>query len=120
VEVMLDTDVLIDVSKGKGELDPRNKYSISIITLYELIRGTSNPSLTKQLLESSFLIYPLDNPVLLKASEIYRDLKSKGKLISEADLLIGATAITYNIPLWTRNRRHFSNLLPYGLKLYRR
>jgi len=34
------------------------------------------------------------------------------------DLLIGATAIALNTHLYTRNRKHYSRLQKYGLKLY--
>ncbi len=37
-------------------------------------------------------------------------LRTSGALISDLDLLIGATAIRHNLTLLTNNRRHFDRL----------
>lgn len=118
MEIMLDTDILIDVMRGRLELLPEHSYSISIITLYEVIRGMKRPRTAKYLLESRFSVYPLTNEIILKASEIYRALKARGAPIGEADLLIGATAAVTHLPLWTKNKRHFERLEEFGLELW--
>ncbi|RLE81541.1 MAG: type II toxin-antitoxin system VapC family toxin [Thermoprotei archaeon] len=112
--VLIDTDVLIDIEKGF--IEPPNAICfISIITLYEYIRGKADSAEAKELLEEAFSIVPLDNSVLLKASEIWRSLKRRGQLIDERDLLIGATAIVKNMPLATKNIKHYERLTVYGL-----
>ncbi|MGC8932368.1 MAG: type II toxin-antitoxin system VapC family toxin [Candidatus Methanodesulfokora sp.] len=115
-EILIDTDVLIDVERGKAEL-PRAQIAVSCITLYEFIRGRGDYLALKEELEKAFTVVPLSNDVLIKAVEIYRELKSSGEVIDERDLLIGATAIALNIPLKTRNRSHYERLAKYGLKL---
>ena len=120
MEVMLDTDVLVDVLRGRLQLPEEISYSMSIITLYELLRGFKDPRIAKIFLESRFKVYDLSNPVLLTAANIYRALKEKGRIPPEADLLIASTAITYNVPLWTHNYRHFSRFKEFGLNLFRR
>jgi predicted nucleic acid-binding protein len=60
------------------------------------------------LLEDIFVVVWNDNSILLRAAEIYRELRRRGVTISDADILIGATAIVKNMPLWTRNVRHLT------------
>ncbi|AEA13613.1 PilT-like protein [Thermoproteus uzoniensis 768-20] len=118
VKVLVDTDVVIDCVKGRLELG-EGVYYISEITLYELLRGFTDIERAKRLLEDIFLVVWNDNSILLRAAEIYRELRRRGVTISDADILIGATAIAKNMPLWTRNVKHFTPLAEFGLKLYR-
>ncbi len=111
---MLDTDVLIDVDRGREEL-PDFPCFISVITLYEFIRGKVDPVRSKELLEEICITIPLSNEVIKRASLIWRELRRKGQVMEERDLLIGVTSIVSGLPLWTRNRKHFSKLERYGL-----
>jgi hypothetical protein len=99
---------LIDIDRGKEDLLDLPCY-ISIVTLYEFIRGKADPIRAKSLAEDIFRAIPLDNKVIEEASIIWRKLRSKGELIDGRDLLIGATYISM-LPLWTRNKKHFSKL----------
>ena len=114
--ILIDTDTLIDAERGRAEL-PRAQIAISCITLYEFIRGRNDYLTLKEELEKAFIVVPLSNEVLIKAVEIYRELKSSGEMMDERDLLIGATAIALNIPLKTRNKSHYERLARYGLEL---
>ena len=117
--VLVDTDILIDYYREKIDLPPGNIYYISTITLYEYTRGTRKPREAKKLLEESFIVAPLNNQVLLKSAEIWRNLKQRGALIDDRDLIIGATAITLNLKLYTKNTKHFKRLTEYGLQLFK-
>ncbi|RLE83450.1 MAG: type II toxin-antitoxin system VapC family toxin [Thermoprotei archaeon] len=117
--VLVDTDILIDYYREKLDLPPGNIYYISIITLYEYVRGTKKPIEAKKLLEESFIITPINNQVLLRSAEIWRNLRQKGALIDDRDLTIGATAIVFNLKLYTKNTKHFKRLTKYGLKLFK-
>jgi len=117
LRILIDTDKLIDIEKGVEELPEYDCY-VSIITLYEFIRGRKDFSTVKRLMELLLNIISLDNKIILKATEIWRELRSKGELIDDRDLLIGTTAIVYNMPLFTGNRKHFNKLEKYGLKFY--
>ena len=44
------------------------------------------------------------------ASNIFRSLKSKNKLIEFRDIFIASCAITSNIPLATLNTKHFKRI----------
>lgn len=116
MRVLLDTDVLIDVEKGVREL-PEAENHISVITLYEFVRGRKDFEKAKRLLEEAFTVIPLTNEVLLKATEIWRILRLRGSPIDDRDLLIAATAIAHRLKLCTKNRKHFEKIVEYGLEL---
>jgi predicted nucleic acid-binding protein len=111
---LLDTDVVIEIME-------RNDYRqafISPITLLEILRGIEDKkrATARKLLEESFSIIQIDNSTIETYCKIYRKLKSEGKLLPDADLLIAATAIAHNLTLETTDS-HFSRLKPLGLKL---
>ncbi|MEM0053199.1 MAG: type II toxin-antitoxin system VapC family toxin [Nitrososphaeria archaeon] len=113
--ILVDTDCIIDYYKGFLELDSSGVYHISEITVYEFIRGTRNIKEAKRILEESFQIVWVDNEILEMASEIWRSLKSMGKMIEDRDLIIGCTALTKKLKLLTRNVKHYELLKDYGL-----
>ncbi|CAI1492888.1 Ribonuclease VapC1 [Thermococcus nautili] len=118
---MIDTSVLIDLYKAK-KLEEYAGSAISIVTLFEFVRGI--PSERKRVavlkrLEKLFKVEPLDNVIILTASKIYRYLKGKGKLIDDADIIIGATAIAKGYTVWTTNIDHFERMREFGVKLYK-
>jgi predicted nucleic acid-binding protein len=108
---------LIEIDRGREELPDLPCY-ISIVTLYEFIRGKSDPIKAKALVKEIFGIIPLDNEVIEKASILWRELRGKGETVDERDLLIGATSISRKLPLWTKNEKHFSKLKGRGLILW--
>lgn len=115
--ILVDTDVLIEYVKGLKEL-PVSQLFISEITLYEFIRGTREIGEAKKLLEEGFAVIYHNNSIVLKASEIWKYLKRKGMLIDDRDILIGATAISKNLPLLTNNVRHYERLKEFGLEFF--
>jgi predicted nucleic acid-binding protein len=113
--ILVDTDALIDsLREGKRLGD-----AISVLTALEYLRGISEEEReeAKRLLEESFDIIGLDNSVILKYCELYEKLRSRGEIVSDADLIIGATAIAKKMKLLTRNYKHFEKLEKYGLIL---
>ena len=54
-------------------------------------------------------------PTLDLAATIYQDLRRRGLLIEDADILISATALAHDATLVTRNLKHFGRI--DGLKL---
>jgi len=55
-------------------------------------------------------ILPLDQACSDNAVLVYSDLLKANMMIDLADILIGATAITHNIPLATLNVKHFERI----------
>ena len=122
----LDTCVVIDILKGiiknKKLLESISKPQLLICTtpinLNELYRGafiSSNPKESYKLIED--LIRETDIHLLeynKKACElygkIYADLRKKGKLTQDADLIIACIATTHDATLITSNTKHFKDI----------
>jgi len=93
--------------KDKGET-----LALASLTVYEIERGLrADP---RPRIESAFRdvlavtdIFPLDDKAISIAADIYADLKKRGKLIGEIDILIAAIVIRNNGTLFTNNIRHF-------------
>ncbi len=78
---------------------------ISCITYYEIKRGllyvnaTRKLSIFNEFCQEVTILF-LDNlEIIEKASEIYIDLRRKGRPIQDTDILIAATAIIHNLTL---------------------
>ncbi len=53
-------------------------------------------------------IVMLDHAALDRAAELYAELRSRGQLIEDADLLIAAIAVVHDMTLVTNNTSHFN------------
>ena len=129
VRQLLDTDTLSEVMKGRDSnvaqhaaayLAYYGQFSFSIITRYEILRGLKAKAATAQIAAfedrcKSSLVLPLTDQAILRAADIYADLWRRGELIADADILIAATAIEYQLVLATENRAHFERIP--GLRL---
>ncbi|MBI3972159.1 MAG: type II toxin-antitoxin system VapC family toxin [Chloroflexi bacterium] len=121
---LLDTDTLSEVIKGRNArvrqrakeyLADHGQFTFSIITRYEILRGLKAKRANRQVAafevrcrESNVL--PLTDEIVVAAAEIYADLYRTGRLISDADILIAATAIVHGLTLVTNNTRHFDRI----------
>lgn len=114
-------DFLADIEPQAAEVElllSQGRLALSTISTYELFRGVKikrHITQREQFVELCHE-YPMDNPVVRMAAEIYTDLKSAGRMIPNEDILIAATAIHYSVPLLTANRRHFERIK--GLRLF--
>lgn len=110
---ILDTTIITAHMKDDGNIRMKleeaaiygGRIFMSGITYYEIKRGLLARKAIKQLnifdkLCKEIRILFLDNQEIFdKASEIYADLKQRGELISDADILIAAVAITKDLIL---------------------
>ncbi len=110
--VVFDSNVLVDVlRKKKDALDLIDYYSekervaITVISKYEILRGTKekNINLVTGLL-ARFIIYDFGDSSIMEAVRIYREVKAKGKLVSELDVLVAGIAATHSETLITRDK----------------
>ena len=113
--ILLDTDVVIEMLR-------KRRYeagAISIITLIEVLRGlkAEKREKVKELLEESFDVLNINNQVIETYCSIYRNLKEKGVLVPDADILIAATAISNNMASLKARDKHFKELKESCLKL---
>ena len=114
-KICLDTDMCIAFLNN----EPRSRHLIekignrnvfvSAITLFELNLRRDNLDKVRNFLNDTFVLY-FDELAAVKASELFKNLKSKGKMISLNDIFIASTAIVNNCSLATFNNKHFSKI----------
>ena len=112
--ILLDTNIIIELFKGNPEtinlLESINEenFSISIITSMELYYGALNKrelNVIKKFLKN-FELLPINEKIsIISLDLIEKYSKSHGLEIPDA--LIAATAIYYDIPLLTYNKKDF-------------
>ncbi|MCH4816405.1 MAG: PIN domain-containing protein [Saccharolobus sp.] len=117
--ICLDTDVLIDAFRN--DIKKFIGYYTTCINLYEFLRGLAfigkNIDEFKSWIELNLNVVCIDNNSLKTASRIYAELRKKGEIIEDPDLLIASICIANDFSLMTHNKKHFKRLEKYGLKL---
>ncbi len=122
-KALLDTDILSFLRKkhpvvlghAQTYLMMHHYYTFSIITRYEILCGLTAKGATSQLKTfdlfclNSFIL-PITDTIVGRAAKIYATLKQSGALIGDADILIAASALEYELVLVTNNERHFNRI----------
>jgi len=125
---LVDSDWVADWLKGRQAaidlltaLAP-DGLAISIITVGEIYEGIYYGQ-NRQRHERGFRqfrrlvkVLPITERVAKRFAVIRGELRQRGRIIGDPDLLIGATALEHDLTLVTRNRRHFQEIP--GRKLY--
>ena len=118
MEYLLDTNICIYYFKGQFNLREKierigySKIAISEVTLAELIQDaekSQKKDANLKVIENfsdKVTIVPIFEAIRIYGKEKAR-LKTKGKIISDFDLLIGATSIFYDMIMVTRNVDEF-------------
>ena len=121
---LLDSDVLIDALRGPGNPflarvlragDP----ATTVISVFELARGAPNEDQLSRVVDllADIEILVLDAPSALLAAAVDSELGRSGMRIDTRDTLIAGIALRHDLPLVTRNIRHFERIR--GLRLER-
>lgn len=122
---LIDTDTLSEVMKGRDPsvekrareyLAIHHRFTFSLITRYEILRGLKAKNATRQLAVfedrcRKSTILPLTDEIVTQAASIYAVLHRQGQLISDADILIAATALSHGLTLVTENPDHFKRII---------
>jgi len=113
--ILIDTDVLIDYSRGitqsrelLKDLGNNYKLAVSVVTQLELMVGCENKSEFKSLQKflSEFEIIQLDSLISQTSVKLFEKYRlSHGVLIP--DMLIASTALSLKIPFLSKNRKDF-------------
>lgn len=130
-KALLDTDIFSEILKGIN----RNvvaqamtyhaifhRYTISVITVMEIVKGLHKAQRTQQLEQflsglTSVDILTLDTQSAIIAGRIYGDLERIGQPIGRADPFIAAMAIQNNLVLVTGNEAHYQRIQSLGYAL---
>ncbi|MDZ8104781.1 MAG: PIN domain-containing protein [Nostoc sp. DedQUE12a] len=130
---LLDTDILSEIikrvnlriiNKANTYLNQFDKYTISAITVMEIVEGWQKRQQQQRLQEfltilgsQEILSFDLAEAVL--AGKIYADLETTGKRIGYPDCMIAGIAIHHNLTLVTGNLSHYQRIpdLGYSLRL---
>lgn len=120
---LLDTNILTAFLKthsrvvGQMEryLDEVGRPNISIITYYELLRGLKELGNARKLADFEDLVNHLQVRLLTRrvigiAAGLYVGLRQRGEPLEDADILIAATALAYDLVLVTDNEQHFQRI----------
>ncbi|HVA64566.1 MAG TPA: type II toxin-antitoxin system VapC family toxin [Terriglobales bacterium] len=114
--VLVDSDILIEVARGRDQ-DLLGRWqglvlseaiaAVSPVSVAELWHGarTGEHSGLRDLFVATICL-SIDAAIAERAGDFLRTFhKSHG--LELGDALIGAAAAVYELPLWTRNRRHY-------------
>ncbi len=120
---LLDTDVVSRINRGDPIAVTRAAeyvgmhlhLSFSQMTRFEVLRGLFAKRATRQIewFEEACTkaeILPITTEILDRAAVIWGDLHRAGRLIPDADLIIGVTALVHGLEMVTNNVRHFSRI----------
>lgn len=130
---LLDTDIFSEVLKGIDQavvakatayFSTFGRYTISTITVMEIVKGLHKMQREEQLQQflaglSTVELLTLDLSSAELAGRIYADLERTGQPIGRADPMIAAIAVQHDLPLITGNLSHYQRIqtLGYALKL---
>lgn len=122
--VVVDSDLVIDFLRGKGagaplvrDLIVEHRFRISAITAFELRVGADFLARRDEILRlGRSRTFPLDPDSALRAGEVAATLRSAGQDIGMADCLQAGICLRFDLPLATRNRKHFNRVA--GLRLF--
>lgn len=107
--VLVDSDIVIDHIRG-ARLLPSFPLAYSVITRCELFAGRDNAERLRGLLARMHEI-SVDSSIAERGGILKRTTQ-----LQTPDALIAATALEHDLPLMTRNKRHFDRVA--GLQLH--
>ena len=124
--MIIDTDVIIWYMRGNEKaykaIENAGNFFISVVTYMELVQGMRNK---KELNILRKAIHSWNAKILY----ISEDISSKSMFFVEqhflshslqiADAFIGATAVTYGLPILTGNDKHYKIIKDIQLKRFR-
>lgn len=130
---LLDTDTLSEIMKGvnasvqdnaRRYLTVFRHFTFSMITRYEILRGLKARRATRQLARfeqrcQHSQVLPLTDAIIIQAADLYAVLYQTGQLISDADILIAATALQHDLVMVTENVHHFQRIPGLAIESWR-
>ena len=124
--IIIDTDVLIEISDKRSEkgdqiyqkiISSGDNVAITSITMYEALYGLMKYTKPFHHL-FSFHVYAFSNEDAQQAARLEISLEKKGKKIKRTDIMIASTVINKGATLYTFDN-DFQVLEDFGLKIIR-
>ena len=122
MKYLVDSDWVVDYLAGKQQAVSlltsvwQDGIAISLITFGEIYEGIyygrdpqRSEAVFRQFLRSVDVL-PLNRSIMQRFAHIRGDLRQRGQLIGDPDILIAATALYYNLTLLTRNKNHYQRV----------
>jgi len=128
MKYLIDTDWIVDFLKGRKDTVKILRsladegLCVSLISYGEVYEGIyyGNDPQRHERTFQNFLhgveVLPLNEAIMRRFAKVRGQLRSRGLLIGDPDILIAATALHYNLILMSNNKRHFDRI--DDLKLY--
>jgi len=124
--LLIDTDVLIWYMRGNERaykvIEGNLPFSISVVTYIELVQGMRNKDelncLRKTLKDWETKILYISEEISAKAM-FYVEQHYLNHSLHLADALIGATAVSYGLPILTGNDKHYKVIKHVQIKKFR-
>lgn len=122
IRYVLDTDVVLDHLNGiQSATDcidslPEGEVALSVITFGEVLegalggRGPAAAVAGVDLFRENKTLLDVTVDIARIFAQLRCDLRQRGRLIPDSDLLIAATALHHDATLVTRNTRHFERI----------
>jgi len=120
---LLDTDTLTLLHKHHPQVSINaaayisqfKQLMLTEFSYYEITRGLKAVGATTQLVSFELFcqahrILPFSHPAAVLAADIWTDLKRRGTLIGEVDVLIAGIALTEGLSVATHNVSHFTRI----------
>ena len=124
--MFIDTDVIIWYMKGNEKayktIENSKNFFISVVTYMELVQGMRNKNELNNLRRA---LHVWNSKILYISEEIsvkamfFVEQHYLSHSIQLADALIGATAISYGLPILTGNDKHYKILKDIRIKKFR-
>src|ERR1700748_1914631 len=117
--MVIDTSVFIAFLRAKDKkettlykLPDNTLYSLSSVTLFELLMGATTVDKKKDilLLTDGLNILSFNNDVATKAGEIYHQLRKDNKMIEFCDIFISVACNLIELPLVPLNKKDFARI----------
>jgi predicted nucleic acid-binding protein len=127
VSFLLDTNILsAHLQRPSGLVHRFIQHSgrlytsaVSLAELYDWVNGRRDPAPLRaslhRLLNFEVSLIPFDGDCAEEFGRLRADLRPQGISVDDLDLLIGATALVYDLTVVTHNTRHFRQIP--GLRL---
>jgi predicted nucleic acid-binding protein len=96
-------------------IDNNESICTTVINIYEILKGfrwknnKKKEAQFKEFLED-IVIFTKDDEAINISSDLYSDLRKKGKTIGDADILIAAIVIRNNGILVSNNSKHYEGI----------